>query len=61
LFGQTGSTTRKRGSGRPTKRTLEVINAVEELMENEPKISLRYLFQQVIVCGDAPQIVKKEE
>jgi hypothetical protein len=39
LFGQTGSTTRKRDSGRPTKRTLEVVDAVEELMENESKIS----------------------
>jgi hypothetical protein len=46
LFGQTGST-RKRGSGRPTKRTLEVIDAVEELMENEPQIvKKRMIFEQ---------------
>jgi hypothetical protein len=46
LFGQTGST-RKRGSERPTKRTLEVIDAVEELMENEPQIvKKRMIFEQ---------------
>ncbi|RZC38165.1 hypothetical protein BDFB_015241 [Asbolus verrucosus] len=35
VFRETGSVTRKKGSGRPSKRTDETINAVEEIMENE--------------------------
>ncbi|RZC34442.1 hypothetical protein BDFB_013604, partial [Asbolus verrucosus] len=40
VFRETGSVTRKKGSGRPSKRTDETINAVEEIMENEPRTSI---------------------
>ncbi|RZB38611.1 hypothetical protein BDFB_015233, partial [Asbolus verrucosus] len=47
VFRETGSVTRKKGSGRPLKRTDETINAVEEIMENELRTSIRRLAQQM--------------
>jgi hypothetical protein len=41
LFRCAGSITRKKGSGRSTKRTPEFVDAVEKIMENEPKTSFR--------------------
>jgi hypothetical protein len=43
LFWQTGSITRRKSSRRPTKRTLEFVDAVKEIMEKESKTSLRHL------------------
>jgi hypothetical protein len=46
FFRQTGRTTRKKGSGSPTKHP-KIVDAVEEVMENEPKTSIRHLSQQM--------------
>lgn len=46
-FRETGSVSRKEGSGRPTKRTEEVIENVRQVMEEAPRTSLRRLSQQV--------------
>jgi hypothetical protein len=46
LFQQSGSITRKKSSGRSTKPTPEVVDAVEEIIKNEPQISLFHFFSQ---------------
>lgn len=47
LFRETGSVSRKTGSGRPLKRTAETVDAAREIMENAPTTSIRHLSQQV--------------
>lgn len=61
LFQQTGSVTRKKGSGRRTVRDEEAVNNVEAIMENEPTTSLRHLSQQVgLSYGTCQKIMKKD-
>ncbi|KAJ3659699.1 hypothetical protein Zmor_011373 [Zophobas morio] len=51
----------KKGTGRPTLCTNEVIEDVEERMENNPSTSLRHLSQEVELSGaTCHEIVKKK-
>lgn len=47
LFDETGSVTRKKGSGRPTVRTAEVVENARQIMDEEPSTSIRRLSQRV--------------
>ncbi|KAJ3652599.1 hypothetical protein Zmor_018550 [Zophobas morio] len=50
----------KKGAGRPTLCTSEVIDDVEEFMENNPSTSSRHLSQEVgLSVGTSHRIVKK--
>lgn len=61
LFRETGSVLRKEGSGRPKKRTEEVIENVRQIMEDAPRTSLRRLSQQVqLVPSTCQKILKKD-
>ncbi len=46
-FREIGSINRKKGSGRPLRRTEGLVNNVREVVEEQPKISIRRLSQQV--------------
>lgn len=46
-FRQTGSVQHKKGAGRPTKRSNEVIEEARQIMENNPSTSIRHLSQQI--------------
>ncbi|RZC38085.1 hypothetical protein BDFB_014615, partial [Asbolus verrucosus] len=60
-FRETGSVVRKKGSGRPKKRTPEVIENVRQIMEAAPSSSLRHLSQQVdLSVGTCDTIMKKD-
>lgn len=45
----------------PIKRTQEVVNAVWEIMENEPKTSLRHLSQQVKLSVETFRIILEKD
>jgi hypothetical protein len=49
-FQENGSVGRKPGSGRPKKRTPEVIEEVRQAMEEAPGTSTEHLSQQLGVC-----------
>ena len=57
---ETGGVHHKKGAGRPTLCTSEVIDDVEEFMENNPSTSSRHLSQEVgLSVGTSHRIVKK--
>nr|XP_015833260.1 PREDICTED: uncharacterized protein LOC107397488 [Tribolium castaneum] len=61
LFRGTASTSRKEGSGRPTERTEEVIHATQEILEQDPKTSIRHLSQQVeLSVGTCHELLRKD-
>nr|XP_008198792.1 PREDICTED: uncharacterized protein LOC103314449 [Tribolium castaneum] len=61
LFRGTASTSRKEGSGRPTERTEEVIHATQEILEQDPKTSIRHLSQQVeLSVGTCHKLLRKD-
>lgn len=47
LFDETGGVTRRKGSGRPTKRTPDVLENVRQIMAEAPSTSLRRLSQRI--------------
>jgi len=60
-FRETGSVGRKTGSGRPCKRTEEVVEEVRGIIANEPSKSLRRLSQQVnLSYGTCRTILKRD-
>lgn len=60
-FRESGSVERKKGSGRPTKRTAEVIDNVRVIMEATPSKPLRKLRQEVdLSYGTCRTILKKD-
>jgi hypothetical protein len=46
MFLETGSVLRKKGSGRPTKRTPENIEQFEQIIVDTPNKSIRRLIQE---------------
>jgi transposase len=61
IFRETGSVDRKKGSGRPTKRTEEAIANVRQVMEEAPRTSVRRLSQQVqLSTSTCHNILKKD-
>lgn len=59
LFRETGNVDRKEGSGRPTIRTEEVVENVQQLMHDEPTKSLRHLSQETgLSYGTCQRILK---
>ncbi|RZB40389.1 HTH 29 domain containing protein, partial [Asbolus verrucosus] len=61
LFRETGSIKRKDGSGRSKKRTPEIVDEVEVIMENQPKTSLRHLSQQVNLSVETCRTILKKD
>lgn len=61
LFRETGSVLRKKGSGRPTERTEEVIENVRQIMEEDPRTSVRRLSQQVQLSTSTCQKILKKD
>lgn len=60
-FRETGSVSRKPGSGPPTKRTAEVIQDVEQRMQQSPRKPIRRLAQEIgLSYGACQKIVKKD-
>jgi hypothetical protein len=60
-FQENGSVGRKRGSGRPKKRTPEVIEEARQAMEEAPGTSIEHLSQQLgVSVGTCHSIVKKD-
>jgi methylphosphotriester-DNA--protein-cysteine methyltransferase len=49
------------GSGKPTDRTPEVIDAVEEIVENELKTSLHHLSLQVNLSVETCRTIFKKD
>lgn len=47
LFRETGSVDRKKGSGRPSIRSEENVEAVRQLVEERPQLSVRHLHQEL--------------
>jgi hypothetical protein len=61
IFRETGSVDRKKGSGRPTKRTEEAIANVRQVMDEVPRTSVRRLSQQVqLSTSSCHNILKKD-
>lgn len=61
LFEETGSLHRRKGSGRPTKRTVENIENIQACMNERPTTSLRRVSQEVgLSYGTCRTIVKKD-
>lgn len=60
VFRETGSVAHKKGAGRPTLRTEEVVNDVRQRMEQEPTKPLKRLSQEIgLSFGTCRTIVKK--
>jgi hypothetical protein len=60
-FQENGSVGRKPGSGRPKKRTPEVIEEARQAMEEAPGTSIEHLSQQLgVSIGTCHSIVKKD-
>jgi hypothetical protein len=60
-FQENGSAGRKPGSGRPKKRTPEVIEEARQAMEEAPGTSIEHLSQQLgVSVGTCHSIVKKD-
>jgi hypothetical protein len=58
---ENGSVGRKPGSGRPKKRTPEVIEEARQAMEEAPGTSIEHLSQQLgVSVGTCHSIVKKD-
>lgn len=61
IFRETGCVTRKEGSGATKKRTAENIDAVQQIITNEPTTSIRRLKQQTdLSYGTCQTILKKD-
>lgn len=61
LFRETGSICRKDGSGRPRQRTAEAIENVRQVIEDNPRTSIRSLSQQTqLSYGTCQAILKKD-
>lgn len=61
IFRETGSVTRREGSGRPPLRTPENIENVRQIVTNAPTTSLRTLSQQAeLSYGTCQRILKKD-
>lgn len=61
VFRETGSVKRKEGSGRPKKRTVELVNNVRDIMDNAPGTSIRVLSQLTGVSyGTCLTVLKKD-
>jgi hypothetical protein len=62
-FRETGSVQKRTSTGRPKKRTDEVIANAREIMQNTPKTSVRHLRQQMntpLSLGTAHALVRKD-
>jgi hypothetical protein len=60
MFLETGSVLRKKGSGRPTKRTVENIEEVEQRIAETLNKSIRRLTQETNLFGTVQLILKKD-
>jgi transposase len=61
MFLETGSVLCKKGSGRPTKRTAENIEGVEQRIAETPNKSIRRLTQEInLSFGTVQLIIKKD-
>lgn len=61
LFRESGSVIKKNSSGRPPKRTAEVVETARQIMEEQPRTPIRHLAQQVdLSVGTCHSILHKE-
>lgn len=61
VFRETGSVLRREGSGHVSKRTPEVVEAVRQVVTDQPKTSIRQLSQQVdLSVGTCHTILHKD-
>jgi hypothetical protein len=61
MFLETGSVLRKKGSGRPTKRTAKNIEEIEQRIVKTPNIAIRRLTQETnLSFGTVKLILKKD-
>lgn len=61
LFRESGSVARKSGSGPPLRRTEATIEAARQIMDEQPKTSIRVLAQQInLSYGTTRTILKKD-
>jgi hypothetical protein len=60
-FRESGTIGRKEGSGQVKKRTQEVIENVQQIMEDSPTTSIRHLSQQVDLSVGTCQKILKED
>jgi transposase len=61
MFLETGSFLRKKGSGRPTKRTAENIEEVEQRIAETPNKSIWRLTQETNLSFSTVQIIIKKD
>jgi hypothetical protein len=61
MFLETGSVLRKKGSGRPTKRTAENIEEVEQRIAETPNKSIRRLIQETNLSFGTVQLILKKD
>jgi Asp-tRNA(Asn)/Glu-tRNA(Gln) amidotransferase B subunit len=61
MFLETGSVLRKNGSGRPTKRTAENIEEVEQRIAETPNKSIRRLTQETNLSFSTVQLILKKD
>lgn len=61
LFREKGSVERKTGSGRPKKRTAEVLDNAREIIEATPSTSIRRLGQQLNLSFGTTQLILKKD
>jgi hypothetical protein len=59
-FRQNGSVKRKEGSGRPKVRSEEVINNVRQIVQEQPKISVRHLGLQLNIPSTTTHRILKQ-
>lgn len=61
VFRETGSLGRKAGSGRPSKRTPQVVEEVEGIIDNDQHVSIPRISQQVgLSVGTCHKILRKD-
>jgi hypothetical protein len=61
MFLETGSVLRKKGSGRPTKRTVENTEQVEQRITETPNKSIRKLIQETNLSFGTVQLILKKD
>jgi hypothetical protein len=61
IYRETGSVTRKAGSGRPRVRNEENVKAVRAVIEDQPHTSIRHLQQQVNIPYSTCQRILKQD
>jgi Asp-tRNA(Asn)/Glu-tRNA(Gln) amidotransferase B subunit len=61
MFLETGSVLRKKGSGRPTKRTAENIEEVKQRIAETPNKSVRRLTQETNLSFGTVQLILKKD